>query len=362
MQWLPAILIIPYLILLLHIYRGLLKIKPFEVAPVPGEFVSVVIACRNEEEQLPLLLKNLSDQDYPPQLYEVIVVNDNSTDKTFETASSFRGNCSFNTINNKGRGKKKALETGIRSASGNLIITTDADCSMGKDWIRSIESFYKKENPDLIICPVRFNSAGGFFGRFQELEFLSLQGITAGTAINGNGTMCNGANLAFKKEAYLNHYGDLHPEIATGDDVFLLHSLKKDRGAKIVWLESLSALVITASPPSFISYLKQRRRWISKSNSYNDRYSILLGIVTFVTIALTLILLTAGIIDHRFMPVFVTVFVLKSVPDFLILNNTCGRYGKKELMNCFITAQICYPFYVMAVLIYSLVWPEKQQN
>jgi len=362
MQWLPAILIFPYLIILLGIYRGLSKIKEYKVTSEPVNFVSVVIACRNEEEQLPQLLKNLSDQNYPPHLYEVIVVNDNSTDQTFNIASSFTGSCSFKTINNKGTGKKKALGTGINTATGKLIITTDADCKMEKEWIRTIVSFYEKEKPGLIICPVQLESSQGFFGKFQELEFLSLQGITAGTANRGNGTMCNGANLAFEKESYLKHAGNLHPEIATGDDIFLLHSLKKDPQVKILWLESPHALVTTDSSPTFISYLEQRKRWISKSNSYSDSYSILLGIVTFVTILVTLLLLITGIIDHRFLPVFITMYILKSFPDFLILKNTCSRYGKKELMNWFIPAQIVYPFYVMAVLTYSLVSPEKQHH
>jgi len=362
MQWLPAILIIPYFIILLGIYKGLRSIKTFKVASEPGEFVSVVIACRNEEDHLPQLLKTLSDQNYPSHLYEVIVVNDNSTDQTYKIASSFTGSCSFKTINNNGTGKKKALETGINTATGKLIITTDADCSMGKDWIRTIVSFYEKEKPGLIICPVQLKSSKGFFGKFQELEFLSLQGITAGTANRENGTMCNGANLAFNKEAYLNHSGNLHPEIATGDDIFLLHSFKKDPQVKILWLESLCALVTTESAASLISFLKQRKRWISKSNSYTDRYSILLGIVTFVTILATLFLLIAGIIDHRFLPVFITVLILKSVPDFLILKYTCSRYRKKELMNWFIPAQIVYPLYIMAVLTYTLVWGGRHQN
>jgi poly-beta-1,6-N-acetyl-D-glucosamine synthase len=362
MHWLPAILIIPYLIILSCIYRGLRNIKAFKVESDPVGFVSVVVACRNEEKKLPRLLEYLSDQDYPAHLYEVIVVNDNSRDQTYRIASSFTGRCSFKTLNNDGIGKKKALATGISAASGKLIITTDADCSMGREWIRTIVSFYEKEKPGLIICPVQLKSSQGFFGIFQELEFLSLQGITAGTANRNNYTMCNGANLAYCKQVYLNHSANLHPEIATGDDIFLLHSIKKDPRVKILWLESPHAKVNTDSSPSLISYLEQRKRWISKSKSYDDTYSILLGIVTFVTILTSLFLLIAGIFDHRFLPVFMAVFLLKSFPDFLILKNTCLRYDKKKLMNWFIPAQIVYPFYIIAVLAFTLSGSTKRSN
>ena len=362
MHWLPAILILPYIFLLLKIYRSLLKIKPFEATTIPITFVSVVVACRNEQEQLPHLLRSISEQDYPAGLFEVIIVDDNSTDKTWEIASGLKGRTNIFTIYNKGSGKKHALRTGINVASGKLIVTTDADCRMGKNWIRTIASFYETYKPDMIICPVQVESLPGFFGRFQELEFLSLQGITAGSAFQGQGTMCNGANLAFTKEAYLKNADNLHFEIATGDDVFFLHSLKKQIRSKILWLESPEALVTTVSSPTAGAYFRQRRRWISKSKAYNDTFSIILGIVTFVTILLQVSLLVAGIIDKTFLVVFLYVLLLKSVPDFLILLNISSKYGRKKLMNWFLPAQIVYPFYVLSVVIYSLIFPQSKEH
>jgi cellulose synthase/poly-beta-1,6-N-acetylglucosamine synthase-like glycosyltransferase len=358
MHWLPAILILPYLILLAGIYRGLRKIKQFKITSEPNEFVSVVVACRNEQKHLPKLLACLSKQDYPAHLYEVIVVNDNSTDTTFETASSFIGNLSISTINNKGTGKKKALETGINIASAKLIITTDADCTPGKNWIRTISAFYECNKPDLIICPVQLSPLTGFFGKFQELEFLSLQGITAGTANNGNPILCNGANLAFTKDSYIKHSENLHHEIPSGDDVFLLHSNKKDPQSKILWLESTDAFITAASSPTIKSFIRQRKRWISKSGSIKDLYTIILGIVTFVTILLQPILLIAGIFDQDFIMVFVAVFVLKSIPDFLILHNSTSRYGKGSLLKYFFPAQIIYPYYVLIVVL-KAIKPDK---
>jgi len=362
MHWLPAILILPYIFLLLKIYRSLLKIKTFNVSTDPVTFVSVVVACRNEQENLPLLLNSIAGQDYPKELFEAIIVDDNSTDRTNEIASCFTGISNIIAINNNGKGKKQAIRTGINASSGILIITTDADCRMGKRWIRTIAAFYEKHKPDMIICPVQIEPGPGFFGRFQELEFLSLQGITAGSVFSGDATMCNGANLSFTREAYLNHTDNLHFEIASGDDIFLLHSLKKQIQSKILWLESPDVVITAASSPTIGSFLKQRRRWISKGKTYKDRFTILLGIVTFVTIILQVSVLGAGFINPAFIAVFITIFLLKSVPDFLILLNTSGRYEKRELMNWFLPAQIVYPFYVLCVVFYSLKSLKKPEN
>ena len=355
MHWLLLIVSFPYLYLLLDIYRSLTKIKPYLPHALSEQFVSVIIACRNETNNLPFLLEDISRQNYNNENFEVIIIDDHSTDETFKIASSFKNIRNLKVICNSDSGKKKAIRTGIYASSGNLIITTDADCRIGERWISTIASFYTENIPDLILCPVRLESGTGFFRRFQELEYLSLQGITAGTAVGGNPVMCNGANMAFKKELYFQHSGDLHDEIASGDDVFLLHSIKKESGKRILWLESNDALIITKSCKTFGSFINQRERWISKAGVYNDYLTRSLAIVTFATILLQLSLLVAGIINPVFLQVLLVSLLLKSVPDYLILRNMAARYKEKKLLNIFLPGQIIYPFYVFSVfLIYCV--------
>lgn len=354
MHWLAAILIIPYVLVLLKIYRSLQKLKSFLPSDGPVISVAVVVPCRNEEKLLPNLLEDLSMQDYPDNLFEVTVVDDNSSDRTFEIAAGYKKISSIRVIKNDGRGKKQAIRNGINSSSGELIITTDADCRMGKGWIKTIAACYCKQRPDMIISPVRLEAGRGFFARFQELEFLGLQGITAGTASAGNSVMCNGANLSFTRETYHKNSDNLHPGINSGDDMFLLHSIKKQEGTRIVWLESSDAMVVTAASPSVRSFIKQRKRWVSKGSAYDDRFTIFLGIVTFVTILLMLSVLIASLINHIFINIFLVVFLIKSIPDFLILNNTAGRYGREKLIKWFLPVQIAYPFYVFSVTVCAL--------
>lgn len=361
MEWLLIILIIPYFfILLLLIYRNLRKLKQFIPSSEPSVTVSVVVACRNEELTLPSLLNCLAAQDYPSDLFELIIIDDNSTDNTIGSANSFSSSLKIKVFSNNGIGKKAALLTGIEKASGSLIITTDADCRMGKSWIRTISASYQEKRADMILCPVCLDQLSGFFGRFQELEFLSLQGITAGTAAAGHGTMCNGANLAFTPKVYNENKKNLHFDIATGDDVFLLHSLKKHKNSKICWLESTESIVITSPATSLQSYFKQRKRWISKSTAYRDTFSILLGLSTFLAVILQAFTLLASIFEPSFLTLFVTLFILKSIPDYLILKNTTSRYKRRKLMVWFLPCQFVYPFYVIGVSVYSFFFPGKK--
>jgi poly-beta-1,6-N-acetyl-D-glucosamine synthase len=359
MQWLPAILILPYIVLLLKLYRSLLKAEPFSISAEPVTFVSVVVACRNEQKNLRDLLTHISLQNYPSDLFEVIIVNDRSTDKTAEVAGGFTGIRNIKILNNKGEGKKQALRTGISASKGNLIITTDADSRMGMDWIRTIAAFSEMNNPDMIICPVQIESGKGIFGRFQELEFISLQGITAGSSLSGEATMCNGANLAFKKEVYSEHSANLHDEINSGDDIFLLQSLKTDKRSKILWLESHEAIVTTISASTPMSFLKQRSRWISKVRAYKDIDTIIIGIVISAAIVLQIFYLIAGLMSPALLIVFLVVTVLKIIPDFLILFNTSGRYGRTKLMKWFLPAELIYPCYFLSVIFYSLIFRNK---
>jgi glycosyltransferase involved in cell wall biosynthesis len=355
MPWLLLIILIPYLYHLLKIYLSLNQIKPYLPVKYPDVFVSVIVACRNEEGDLLVLLNNISDQDYNPDLFELVITDDNSTDRTFAVASEFRKIRNIKVIRNNGTGKKQAIRTGVQASSGNLIITTDADCRMEQTWIRTIASCYSDNKPEMIIGPVRLESKPGFFSRFQELEFLSLQGVTAGTAARGNPVMCNGANLVFSKESYNRHSADLHYDLISGDDVFLLHALKKEYENKILWLESESSVVTTKTSETIGSFLRQRSRWISKAGAYKDVYTIVISIVTFVTVLLQIITLVAGFFKPVFLLVFAGSFLLKSIPDFLILQNTTLRYNRQNLMKWFIPAQFIYPFYVLAVIFRSVL-------
>jgi poly-beta-1,6-N-acetyl-D-glucosamine synthase len=354
MLWLLIIPFLFYFFIITYIARNLAGIEPFKPSNQLLTKVSVVIACRNEESAIPYLLSDIISQDHPQELTEVIIVDDWSWDSTALTASSYRQIKNLKVLKNAGRGKKSALKTGIEAASNDLIITTDADCRFGRKWISTIISFYEEKRPHLIIGPVIIRGRKGFFNRFQELEYLSLQAVTAGTAAAGDPVMCNGANLAFSKKSWLKHNSSQKEKILSGDDIFFLHSLKSEKGAGIKWLESNDAVVTTRPSETLLAFLNQRARWTSKSSSYDDRYTKIIAIVTFVTILELVVLFIAGFIDQIFFRYFLGGFLIKSIADLLILAEITRRRNRFKLLLWFLPSQIVYSFYVLAVSIYSV--------
>jgi len=354
MEWLLLTFLVPYIIIIIRISVALSKIETFYPDKTPVSFISVVIACRNEERDIPVILSDIKAQDYSPDIFEVIVVDDNSSDSTFNTAREFSGIKNLKVLKNNGKGKKDAVRTGIEASAGTFIITTDADCRIGEKWLRTIASFQAEYNPEMAICPVKLKGGRGFLKRFQELEFLSLQGITAGSSAAGNPVMCNGANLAFKKETYIKYAGNLHDELVSGEDVFLLHSIKGEKGSSIMWLESEDAAATTKSSDTLISFLRQRARWISKTGAYSDMFTKVLAIVTFVTICLIIFFFVAGFIHRIFFQILLVSVFIKALPDYILLNYVTSKYGMRNLMKWFVPAQIVYPVYVLTTVILSI--------
>jgi poly-beta-1,6-N-acetyl-D-glucosamine synthase len=351
MQWLLLLPLVPYLYLLLKIYSGLQKIKKFDPGNISDQiFVSVIVSCRNEEENLPSLLADISEQDYDPDRFELIIVDDNSVDSTFRIASGYGRIRNLKVIKNSSSGKKSAIRSAMIASVGDLIVATDADCRLKRNWLKTISAFRSVYGPDLIIGPVMLKGGKGFLHSFQALEFLSLQGITAGTASAGNPVMCNGANLSFTRDTYDKHSGDLHFEKVSGDDIFLLHDAKKDKGKKILWLESEDVIVTTSTSSSWSHFFRQRGRWISKTGAYSDKFTVILVIVTTTAILIQPFLLFAGFFNPIFFLVLSAAFILKSIPDFLILRNTAARYGEGKLMRWFIPSQIFYTYYVLRII------------
>jgi glycosyltransferase involved in cell wall biosynthesis len=132
-----AALFITYAILIIYYWQSWRSIPAFDqIAPTPATKISVIIPARNEEKNISSLLQSIANQTYPKNLLEIIVVDDNSTDKTAEIAQQFPFvkliSLKENSINSY---KKKAIEIGIAACSGNLIVTTDADCIVKPHWL-----------------------------------------------------------------------------------------------------------------------------------------------------------------------------------------------------------------------------------
>jgi len=355
MIWLLFIPFVIYLALFAAAAKYLLSTGTWKHNSVEKEVtISVVIPCRNEEFALPQLLVDLSAQDYPENSFEVIIVDDHSSDNTLKVAEEFKGLRNIKVMKNAGKGKKSAIKTGVLSSVSELIITTDADCRTGKSWLRTIASFYTSGMPDLIISPVKLKESKGLLFIFQQLEWLGLQGITGGFALAGRPVMCNGANLAFTRKTFMENCDHLYYNIPSGDDIFLLHSIKSKPGSGIFWLNNRDADVITEPAGSVAELLRQRARWISKTGFYRDNFTILFSAEIFITVLLLGTLLIQAIVSAEYLPVFLSCFIIKSIADAFVIKTTAILYREKSFLQWLLPLQLLYPFYLAGIIL-SLV-------
>jgi cellulose synthase/poly-beta-1,6-N-acetylglucosamine synthase-like glycosyltransferase len=332
-----------------------------EVRPTNGDItagISVIIAFRNEASNLEALLSSLKKQVYPAALYEIILVNDHSDDGSDVLVGHFcQTNPSFILTSNEGEvtGKKSAIKTGLNIASHELIVTTDADCTMSKYWLATIARFYNEKNPDMIIGLVDIISGSRFFEKFQEVEFLSLIASGAGAAAGQKPIYCNAACFAFKKSLYKSMDDPFQEGITSGDDTLFMHAVKKNRKKSIMLLKSAEAIVVTHGLAKWSGYFNQRQRWISKSSHYRDPDTIYTALIVFLVNLCLIVSVTVFILGRNYW-LFPVLYMAKTLTDFLFLRSFLRFYSKKLPVIRFMEYSMIYPFYAIFFAIAGLLF------
>jgi len=307
--------------------------------------LSVIIPVRNEEDNIQNLLEDINKQVYPFKNFEVIIANDGSTDKTETIVLAFQEVAHFdlkllNILNESGLSpKKNAIQKSIEISSGELIISTDGDCSVTANWLASIEEIYKQRNAKLISSPVTFLNEKSFWNTFQIIEFASLIGSGACAMHLKKPNMCNGANIAYTREAFEEVKGFAGNEhLASGDDEFLMHKIADIYPENVVFNMDINAIVHTRSQPDFTHFYQQRKRWASKWKHYKDWKVGALAIFIF---AVNLGMIYSILVQNYFN------LVLKCLPEFIFLFLIINYLGHKNKIKFIPIVQVIYPFYVV---------------
>lgn len=327
----------------------------------PNTKFSIIVPARNEEDTIRVCLEAILDQHYPKKLFEVVVVDDHSTDGTAEKVSdcikkNFAGNIntiSLSDIEGSGFGKKAALTAGIGASNNDVIITTDADCKMSPGWLRTIDSFFCRYKPSMLVMPVYIEQGRSFFHKLQTLEFISIAGVTGASAGWGHHIMCNGANLAFAKDAFEKvggYSGNLN--YASGDDVFLLQKMKKAFPKEICFLKSRDVIVKTSPLPDLVSFFNQRARWFTKNKAFKDTANIITG--TIVGVFNLLLVLSPLCLFFAGCKWWFMAWVIKVVMDLPLLIIAASFFRKQKLLWLYLPAALLYPFYVFVTFIQGL--------
>ena len=373
-----------YFLLIIYYWQSWKSISDFRLAISdfkPSTKITVIIAARNEEENIADCLDSICNQSYPKHLFEVLVVDDHSTDNTAAVIKSYTDkNVKLISLkdfisNDLNSYKKKAIEIAIRQSTGELIVTTDADCFAKENWLQAIAGFYEQYQPEFIAAPVVIDCSNKFIEFFQGLDFMVLQGITGASVHKKIHSMCNGANLAYTKKAFTEVGGFAGIDtIASGDDMLLMHKIYKRWPDKVMFLKSKEAIVHTAPVNSVSEFFNQRIRWASKADKYDDKRIFAVLLLVYLVNVMLLVLPVIAVFDNvqysmfnvqcSIIGVWLLLLLLKTITELVFLYPVAKFFGKQSMLWMFPLMQ---PFHIIYTVIAgwlgkfgSYSWKERK--
>lgn len=318
----------------------------------PRIFFSIIIPARNEEQNISACLRSILKINYPSHLYEVIVVDDHSHDRTADIVKTFPLvrliQLSDHISGEANSYKKMAISTGIKQSRGAYIVTTDADCEVSPEWLMQFDQCIQHRNAVLVAAPVSIRHQRSLLNTFESLDFMMLQAITAAAVYSGVHSMANGANLCYRKTVFEEVDGFKQiDDIASGDDMLLLQKIAAKYPDNILYCHSKEAMVTTAGAPSFRAFIDQRIRWASKGKYYQRaEFKIILLFVYLFNLSL-LVFFMAGFWNLLYMKLFLIAILIKSAIEFLLLIPAAGFYNNRHLLWYFIPLQPLHILYMV---------------
>ena len=360
-------LLIPYAALIFFYRKNWVSLKNYIPNKLFTEkelpFVSIIIAARNEEKNIGNCIQSLINQTYPQNKFEIIVTDDHSTDDTVSIINSFQKE-NIHVINLAdfiadkilNSYKKKSIETALKFAKGQLIVTTDADCIAPGKWLETLVAFYKEKQPVFIALPVAFATplpSTPFFKKlliiFQSLDFMSLQGITGASVYKKFHSMCNGANLAYEKKVFyeVNGFNGID-ELASGDDMLLMHKIQQVYPDKIMFLKSADVIIQTEAAANLKDFMNQRIRWASKADKYTDKKISAVLLLVYLLNAWIFILGISSFFLIKAFYLFLISIIIKTIAELIFLYPVAKFFSRQKLLWWFIPAQ---PFHILYTLI-----------
>ena len=340
-----------YGFLILQLYVGFNQIPMFESKnQKPTTQFSIIVPFRNEARNLKNLIACLDKLNYLHVDFEVILVDD-ASDKLYALEENTIDIQIIKNIRKSNSPKKDAIETAIQVAKFPWIVTTDADCLVGENWLTILDQFIQFQKAEMVVGAVKYTSNRSFLQQFQSLDMASLQGVTIGSFGISKRFMCNGANFAYTKNIFnkLNGF-DGNNHIASGDDVFLLQKAQLQYPEKVGYLKATEHIVTTKPVDSWKNLFFQRVRWASKTAAYKDYYPKFLGLIVFATNLLSCYLLILLFVNFQI--TFLILLLCKFTIDAMIIYKT-NRFLQSKT-NFLLLGSLCYPFFSVGVALYSI--------
>ncbi|AUC86277.1 glycosyltransferase [Polaribacter sp. ALD11] len=383
MIWILIFLFSSYTILIISLAIGFLKMDEFKPeSKIPKTSFSVIIPFRNEVKNLLGLLNSILALEYPKELVTFIFVDDASSDGSTELIKKFKSVISnekrreilerkqvLDTIsknseitqtdiciisNNRTSNspKKDAISTAVAIAKNNWIVTTDADCILPQKWLSTLDAFIQKNSPKMVVAPVNYIVNNTSLEQFQLLDFMSLQGTTIGSFGINSPFLCNGANLAYKKETFLKLNGFVgNNNIASGDDIFLFEKFIEHDKKGVQFLKSKDAIVSTFPVKTIKNLIHQRVRWASKTSKFKSTKVKLIGLLVFL---INISVILSVFLSNNILVILLPLLLKTAIDLFLFIPTMFFYNHKKSFLKWYIFSSILYPFFSVFIVFKSL--------
>lgn len=352
--------------------KGWASIPLFKHQGVPQTTVSILIAARNEEDNIERTIQAILNQNFPKDKLELIIVDDHSTDKTADIVRSYASDgvklLQLSIGDKLNSYKKYAITKAIEMAQGEIIMTTDADCRMGIDWVSTVVRYFETTGSYMVSSPVIYSEEKSHFEELQTLEFMYLIGLGAAGIGNNSPTTCNGANLAYRRSLFFEVGGFKGIDnLASGDDELLLHKVAEKYADKIGFCKSRDAVVFTDAKPTVASFISQRKRWASKSTKYKDKRVIVLGVsIWLFNLALICSLIGFFVQIPNFNWWLLAAFGIKILVEYLFMIPIVEFGNRKELLKYVPILSVIHSFYIVYIGVAGNMgkydWKGRQVN
>jgi len=352
---LSIVLALAYLGLYLFLLKGWKGIETYSLKSSNFKTsVSILIAARNEEDKIFSTISDILAQDYPADLFELIVVDDHSSDRTSEIVLSFADRGVKLIVLNENKPlnsyKKKAISEAIKFSDSELIVTTDADCRMGPDWLKTIIGFYESGDYKMISAQVIYFEEKSIFEELQTIEFLFLSGLGAAGIGNKMPSTCNGANLAYRREVFIELKGFQGiDDLASGDDELFLHKVASVYPDGIGFCKSKDAVVYTHAKGNLDEFIQQRKRWASKSTRYKNKAIIFIGLLVWLFNFIVILNAILGFFNPIYWYFYLGISSLKLIAEMTFMIPICRFANRSKLLWYMPFLTVIHMFYLMYI-------------
>lgn len=370
-HFISFLILLIYISLILFYYFKFRNSNSIKIESIDSKkFVSVIIVGRNEASHIKSLINSIIANNYPDELFEIIYIDDFSTDDSINVLKNIDSNNlkihelkEVDIPENLNNYKKTALKYAVSLTNGEIIIQTDADTVVGEDWIISHVSCYENEKINFVTGPVFFKSNNTAIELFQKYDFIATMGVTCASIDSKLHYMANGANMSFRKKVFNDFQGN---EFASGDDMFLIQDVAYRYPNSVMFLKNNESKVYTYPESNISDFIRQRLRWATKTNSYKNsslKFVIMITfLINFIVLVNLIMILFLGL-GHLYFTVFL--IITKLIVDFTFTSSV-AKYFKEEVKGInLVMALLRYPIYIVSIGVISnfskkYIWKERE--